>query len=95
VIVCGGRDKQFALEDAYVAGRLIKLIRKGIRKLALNDAGLATVALLDQFDGWEEALEGSEAAQQLADAGLGDDVAFAARPDRFGVVPVYADRRIT
>ena len=95
VIVCGGRDKQFALEDAYAAGRLIKVIRKGIRKLALNDAGLATVALLDQFAGWEEALEGSEAAQQLADAGLGDDVAFAARPDRYGVVPVYADRRIT
>jgi len=60
-----------------------------------HDAGLATVALLDQFAGWEEALEGSEAAQQLADAGLGDDVAFAARPDRYGVVPVYADRRIT
>ncbi len=95
VIVCGGRDKQFALEDAYAAGRLIKVIRKGIRKLALNDAGLATVALLDKFAGWEEALEGSEAAQQLADSGLGDDVAFAARPDRFGVVPVYADRRIT
>ncbi len=95
VIVCGGRDKQFALEDAYAAGRLIKVIRKGIRKLALNDAGLATVALLDRFAGWEEALEGSEAAQQLADSGLGDDVAFAARPDRFGVVPVYADRRIT
>ncbi len=95
VIVCGGRDKQFALEDAYAAGRLIKVIRKGIRKLALNDAGLATVALLDQFAGWEEALEGSEAAQQLADSGLGEDVAFAARPDRFGVVPVYADRRIT
>jgi len=95
VIVCGGRDKQFALEDAYAAGRLIKVIRKGIRKLALNDAGLATVALLEHFAGWEDALEGSEAAQQLADAGLGDDVAFAARPDRFGVVPVYADRRIT
>ena len=29
VIVCGGRDKQFALEDAYTAGRLIKAIRKG------------------------------------------------------------------
>jgi len=95
VIVCGGRDKQFALEDAYTAGRLIKAIRKGIRKLVLNDAARATVALIDQFAGWEEALERSEAAQQLVDADLGEDVAFAARPDRFGVVPVYADRRIT
>src|SRR3989441_894239 len=95
VIVCGGRDKQFALEDGYTAGRLIKAIRKGIRKLVLNDAARATVALIDQFAGWQEALERSEAAQQLVDADLGEDVAFAARPDRFGVVPVYADRRIT
>ena len=53
------------------------------------------MALIDQFAGWQEALERSEAAQQLVDADLGEDVAFAARPDRFGVVPVYADRRIT
>jgi len=95
VIVCAGREKQFALEDAYTAGRLIKAIRKGIRKLALNDAARASVALIDEFAGWEEALEGSEAARQLAEADLGEDVAFAARVDRFGVVPVYADRRIT
>src|SRR5438034_3103921 len=72
VIVCGGRDKQFALEDAYTAGRLIKAIRKGIRKLVLNDAARATVALIDQFAGWQEALERSEAAQQLVDADLGE-----------------------
>jgi len=95
VIVCAGREKQFALEDAYTAGRLIKAIRKGIRKLALNDAARASVALIDEFAGWEEALEGSEAARQLAEADLGEDVAFAARVDRFAVVPVYADRRIT
>ena len=95
VILCGGREKQFAIEDAYTAGRLIKAIRKGIRKLALNDAARAAVALVDQFDGWQEALEGSEAARQLVEAALGEDVAFAARADRVGVVPVYADRRIT
>ena len=95
VIVCAGREKQFALEDAYTAGRLIKAIRKGIRKLALNDAARASVALIDEFAGWPEALEGSEAARQLAEADLGEDVAFAAQVDRFGVVPVYADRRIT
>src|SRR6058998_2421756 len=95
VIVCAGREKQFALEDAYTAGRLIKAVKKGLRKLALNDAATAAVALTDAFATWKEALERSEAAQQLVDADLGEDVAFAARPDRFGVVPVYADRRIT
>jgi len=43
----------------------------------------------------DEALAGSEAAQQLVDSGLGEDVDFAAQADRVGVVPVYADRRIT
>jgi len=31
----------------------------------------------------------------LGEVDLEEDVAFAARPDRFGVVPIYADRRIT
>jgi 2-phosphosulfolactate phosphatase len=95
VIVCGGRDKQFALEDAYTAGRLIKAVRKGIRKLALNDAARAALALLDQFADWTKALGASEAAHQLVEADLGEDVGFAARADQFGVVPAYADRRIT
>src|SRR2546426_191539 len=54
-----------------------------------------TPALADELTSWQDALEGSEAAHQLADVDLGEDVAFAAQADRFGVVPVYADRRIT
>lgn len=95
VIICAGREKQFAIEDAYMAGRLIKAVKKGLRKLEINDAGRVALALTAQLDGWEDALEGSEAARQLAEADLADDVGFAARPDRFGVVPTYADRRIT
>ena len=95
VIVCAGRDKQFAIEDAYTAGRLIKAVKKGIRKLALNDAARAAVALTAEFASWEEALEESEAARQLAEVDLAPDVGFAAHADRFSVVPAYADRRIT
>ena len=95
VIVCAGRDKQFAIEDAYTAGRLIKAVKRGIRKLALNDAARAAVALTTAFATWEEALEESEAARQLADVDLAPDVGFAAHADRFSVVPAYADRRIT
>jgi 2-phosphosulfolactate phosphatase len=95
VVLCAGREKDFAIEDAYTAGRLIKAAKKGLRKVALNDAARAALALTDDLSSWEEALEGSEAAHQLADVDLGEDVAFAARADRFGVVPVYADRRIT
>jgi len=51
--------------------------------------------LTEQFASWKEALQDSEAAQQLAEADLAEDVAFAAKADRFGVVPTYANRRIT
>src|SRR5438552_2732413 len=90
-----GREKQFAIEDAYTAGRVIKAAKKGLRKVALNDAARAALALTDELAGWAEALEDSEAAHQLSDVDLDGDVDFAARPDRFGVVPTYADRRIT
>jgi 2-phosphosulfolactate phosphatase len=95
VIVCAGREKQFALEDAYTAGRLIKAVKKGVRKLALNDAAQVALDLAAQQGGWRDAFAASDAARQLAEVGLGDDVTFCAQPDRVAVVPVYADRRIT
>jgi len=95
VVLCAGRDKQFAVEDGYTAGRLIKAVRRGVKRLELNDAARAAIALTDAVATWTEALEGSEAARQLAEADLAEDVRFAAKPDRFTVVPSYADRRIT
>lgn len=95
VIMCAGREKQFALEDAYTAGRLVKAVKKGARKVALNDAAQVSLDLAGQQGGWEDAFDASDAARQLFEAGLGDDVAYCAHPDRFHVVPVYADRRIT
>jgi phosphosulfolactate phosphohydrolase-like enzyme len=95
VIVCAGREKQFALEDAYTAGRLIKAVKKGARKLALNDAAQVALDLAAQQGGWRDAFATSDAARQLTEAGLGEDVTYCAQPDRVSVVPVYADRRIT
>jgi 2-phosphosulfolactate phosphatase len=95
VIICAGRDRQFAVEDGYTAGRLIRAVKRGVKKLTLNDAATAAVALTPAFAGWTEALTGSEAARQLAEVDLAEDVRFAAQPDRFSVVPSYADRRIT
>src|SRR5256714_9743878 len=43
VIICAGREKQFAIEDAYTAGRLVKAAKKGIRQVALNDAARAAL----------------------------------------------------
>jgi 2-phosphosulfolactate phosphatase len=95
VIVCAGRERQFAFEDAYTAGRLVKAVKKGLGKMELNDAAAAALALTDAHENWAKAFAKTAAARQLAEAKLGDDVAFCATPDRFGVVPQYAERRIT
>lgn len=95
VIVCAGRERQFALEDAYTAGRLIKAVRKGLGKLTLNDAAHAALALIDHYDSWDAAFAGTMAARQLVEANLKADVEFCAKPNRFGTVPQYAERRIT
>jgi 2-phosphosulfolactate phosphatase len=95
VIVCAGRDGEFALEDAYTAGRLVRVLKRGARKLRLNDAAAAALDLTTHYQDWADALSHSEAARQLAEVDLGDDVAFSGKPDRFSVVPTYADRRIT
>jgi 2-phosphosulfolactate phosphatase len=94
-IICAGRERQFAREDAYTAGRLVKALKRGVKKVALNDAGEVAVALTRLYGGWADAFEGTAAARQLSDADLADDVTFAAKQDRFGTVPIYAERRIT
>ena len=72
VIICAGREKQFAIEDAYTAGRLVKAAKKGTRKVALNDAAGAALVLTEQFASWKEALQDSEAQRYLLPSvGLG------------------------
>ncbi|HXM38951.1 MAG TPA: 2-phosphosulfolactate phosphatase [Gemmatimonadales bacterium] len=95
VIICAGRERQFAMEDAYTAGRLIKAVKRGVRKVALNDAAQVSLDLAAQQGGWQDAFAASDAARQLIEAGLKEDIAYCAHPDRATVVPVYADRRIT
>jgi 2-phosphosulfolactate phosphatase len=95
VIICAGRERQFALEDAYTAGRLVKALKRGAKQLALNDAAQAALALTTLYDDWADAYAHSAAAHQLEEVDLAEDVAYAAQPDRFDTVPVYAERRIT
>lgn len=94
-IVCAGRERQFALEDAYTAGRFVKALKKGAKRVVLNDAAEVALALTSHYEGWADALAGTAAARQLAEVDLAEDVEFAAKQDRFDTVPIYADRRIT
>ena len=95
-IVCAGRDRKFALEDAVCAGRYVRGIRRRLTNIDVNDAGRGA-ALLDRRFGRdiEAALRESEHGRALVDAGLGADVAFCANVDTVPILPVYADRQIT
>lgn len=95
VIICAGRERQFALEDVYTAGRLVKTVKRGLRGVELNDGATAALAIVRDFDTWSDAFADTSAARQLVDAQLGEDVEFAAKQDRFELVPHYAERRIT
>jgi 2-phosphosulfolactate phosphatase len=95
VIICAGREKQFALEDAYVAGRLVKAVKSRLRKLELNDSATVALALTQRYRRWFDAFSACEAGRHLTELHLAADVTFSAEDDRFSLVPTYSGRRIT
>jgi 2-phosphosulfolactate phosphatase len=94
-IICAGHEKQFCLEDAYVAGRLVKDVKTRLRRVDLNDGAGVAVSLTQRFKGWQDALSTCEAGRTLQALGFGEDVRFSAQVDRFANVPTYSERRIT
>lgn len=97
LIVCAGRDKSFALDDAYTAGRLVEAATGGGRgKKGLNDAALAALDLVRRYGRrWERPLLASQGGRDLVALGMKDDIAECARVDAYPVLAQFADRRIT
>jgi 2-phosphosulfolactate phosphatase len=97
LVVCAGRDNAFGLDDAYVAGRLLRAALGGrTGRRGLNDGAIAALQLVRAYrDRWERPLRLSRAGRELARVGLGDDVAYAAQPDIHPVLPRLHDRRLT
>lgn len=95
-IVCAGRERQFALEDAGCAGRYVSNVAKRLAGIELNDAAQAC-ALIDRKYGDQivKLFEASEHGRSLRDAGFGDDLAACAAVDSYPVIPLYQDRQIT
>ena len=95
-IVCAGRDKQFALEDAACAGRFARAVTRRLANVRLNDAAQAC-ALLDKRygDGLDRLFEDSEHGRALAEAGFAEDLVLCAEVDSHPVIPIYQDRQIT
>jgi len=96
VLVCAGRERQFALEDASCAGRFVTNVVKRLPGIDTNDAAQAC-AMIDRKYGDRilKLFEASEHGRALRDAGFGDDLVACAAVDSYPVIPIYQDRQIT
>jgi len=81
-IVCSGTDGAVALEDVYVAGRLIARLRG-----ARTDAALVAQAVARAFPTPLDALAASADAAALRAAGLTADIADCARESQLNELP--------
>jgi len=96
-ILCSGRERMFALEDAYVAGRVTQaLLPDGKRNgVELNDAAIAALELVRRYgDGWKRAVLASAAARDLKQLGYRADVEAVTEVDAYDIVPEYSERII-
>src|SRR5918999_5102469 len=87
-VVCAGVGGDFALDDAYVAGRLVALLGG-----EPTDAAVAALRLARSFGSADEGLRASPSARNLVDAGLEEDITWCARESMLEVVPRFAGMR--
>ncbi|HEV2130202.1 MAG TPA: 2-phosphosulfolactate phosphatase [Longimicrobiaceae bacterium] len=96
VLVCSGRERRLALEDAVCAGAMAaRLIERRPGAWQLNDGALAALALTERFGIGEDLFARTAAGQAIAEAGLAEDLAFCAQTDRHPLLPVLQNRNIT
>jgi len=98
VILCSGREKMFALEDAYAAGRFVRALVPGnIRRSAdFNDAAIAALELVRRYgEKWKRAITASAAARELRARGFKADLAAATEVDKHDIVPEYSGKLVT
>jgi 2-phosphosulfolactate phosphatase len=92
-VVCSGDEggTAFSLEDALGAGAIVDAIvglGRETPRLELSDAALAALTIYRAHQGQEQAaLRATSHARDLEALGLGEDLSFCARRDRFASVP--------
>ena len=96
VVVCAGKTKRFALEDAACAGALIRRLEAAGEAVALNDAA-EMAREYDRAHGHdpEGILSRSEHGRDLIEMGFEDDLPICAKIDSVPVVPHLREGRIT
>jgi 2-phosphosulfolactate phosphatase len=81
-ILCAGVERAFAIDDAYVAGRIAAELDG-----EPDDAGIAAIRLARAFASAEEGIGGGVSAANIRDAGLDDDIPFCAQESVLDLVP--------
>jgi 2-phosphosulfolactate phosphatase len=87
-IVCAGVLGEFAMDDAYTAGRIAGLLGGW-----QTDGAVAAIRLTESYASAQDGLAASQSARNLLAAELGDDIAWCARESVVDVVPRLAGMR--
>jgi 2-phosphosulfolactate phosphatase len=84
VVVCAGVQGALALDDAFVAGRIVELLA-----WECTDAAVAAARLVSTWSGAEEAFRASKSGRNLLENApeLEEDIPFCARESVLEVVP--------
>jgi 2-phosphosulfolactate phosphatase len=94
-IICAGRERFFAMEDAVCAGAMAaRLMEVRPGDWAVNDGAMAAIALAERFGTGVDLFEAVGAGKLLLNANLEADLAVCAERNRRGLVPVLHDRHI-
>ncbi|MFH2055397.1 MAG: 2-phosphosulfolactate phosphatase [bacterium] len=95
LILCSGREGNFALEDTLAAGMLAALLQEQSDWNLANDAAKAARLLYNNYaPRLEEAVRDCDHGRYLASLGFGDDIALALAVDSIGVVPVLQEGKL-
>ncbi len=83
-VICAGVEGDFAMDDAYCAGRLAEALGGDA-----TDAAEAAMRIARSFGSAEEGLSASRSARNLEEGGLAEDVSWCARESVCDVVPRF------
>ncbi len=86
-MLCAGVEGAFAIDDAYVAGRIVQALGGDP-----DDAAVAAIQLAGSFATAEEGIGGGISAENIRNASLDEDIAWCARESVLDLVPRIVER---
>ncbi|MGQ0713251.1 MAG: 2-phosphosulfolactate phosphatase [Gemmatimonadaceae bacterium] len=95
-IICAGREREFALEDAGCAGRYVRQLVTRSPDVEMNDGARASELIAKRFgDRIDQLFAESAHGHALGESGYAEDLVMCAQVDSHPIIPIYQDRQIT